>query len=503
MPRLDNLASVAYFLPELCLVAGFLLVVIWDLATEAKTRMRGTVALSMVALAASAGFCAWYWVSGQPQTLLFYGLLSFDSLSHLFRIVFAFVGVLILVLAGPGVEMGAHNKCRRGAGEFAALVLAITFGLNLMAMSRNLLMIYLSMELVSVLSFVLAGFKPRDRKSSEAALKYVIFGAMASGVMLYGMSWLYGFSQSLDLATIAEKVVMETSATGRIPLVVLIGVVCCLAGFGYKISVAPFHQWTPDVYEGAPTSVTSFLSVGPKAAGFAVLIRFFFQGLQATSVQYHGVTPWAMVLGLIAILTMIVGNFTALQQDNVKRMLAYSSVAHAGTMLLGLCVFDQAGMRAIVFYVLVYALMNTGAFLVVLAVAKRSQGDETLQAFAGLGTRAPVLSVAMTIFLFSLAGIPPFGGFIGKFCIFAALIQAGGSWNWTLAVVGVINTVVSLFYYARVLRAMYFTKPRNESPLTVMPLWRVTTVALAVGTLVLGVYWGPVYEIVRRSVAGY
>ena len=456
--------------------------------------------LTLAALATSCGISVGYLYKAVPDQQIFYGLLAFDSYAHLFRVVFACVAAVIIVFAVPAPETGATDKARKGAGEFFALLLVITLGLNLMVMSRNLLMIYISLELVSVLSFVMAGFKLNDRRSSEGALKYVIFGGMASGVMLYGMSWLYGLSRSLDLAEIASRVALDTAESGTIPLAVLVGVICMLAGFGYKISAAPFHMWTPDVYEGAPTSITAFLSVGPKAAGFAVLVRFFHEALEATANVDGELTPWALIAGILAMATMIVGNFTALNQTNVKRMLAFSSIAHAGYMLLGFCVFNESGVRAIIFYIVVYAFMNLGAFLVVAAVAERNGDQEGIETYYGLGSRAPVLALMMAIFLFSLTGLPPFAGFVGKFYIFAALIEAGGNWNWTLAAVGVINSAVSLFYYARVLRAMYLTKPEDESPFDTRRIWSTATIVLAVPTIIIGVYWGPIYDLVARSV---
>jgi NADH-quinone oxidoreductase subunit N len=232
-----------------------------------------------------------------------------------------------------------------------------------------------------------------------------------------------------------------------------------------------------------------------------VLVRFFSEALHATSTAHGELTPWAVIAGLLAMTTMIVGNFTALNQNNVKRMLAYSSIAHAGYMLLGFCVFNESGVRAIVFYLITYALMNLGAFLVVAAVAERNNDKENIEAFYGLGSRSPVLAVMMAIFLFSLTGLPPFAGFIGKFYIFAALIEQGGSWNWTLAVVGVINSAVSLFYYARVLRAMYLTKPEEQaSPFTTRIAWSTTAIALAVPTVLIGVYWAPIYDLVALTI---
>jgi NADH-quinone oxidoreductase subunit N len=361
-------------------------------------------------------------------------------------------------------------------------------------------MIYLSLELVSIISFILAGYKIDNRKSSEAALKYVIFGGVASGIMLYGMSWIFGLCQSLNLADISRRVVALSAAEHKVPEVVFVAVVCMLAGFGYKVSAAPFHMWTPDVYEGAPTPVTAFLSVGPKAAGFAILLRFFADGLAARGSLTGDVpAPWPIVGGLLAMATMTLGNLSALGQNNVKRMLAYSSIAHAGYMLLGFCVFNDAGTAAVLFYVATYCVMNLGAFLVVMAVAEKSGGDETIEAFKGLGTRSPVLALCMAIFLFSLTGLPPFAGFIGKFYLFASLVHVGGSWNWAIAVIGVLNSVVSLFYYARVVKAMYLTPAEAPGGITVRTSFGATTLVLAVPTLVLGVYWGPVYDFVTRS----
>jgi NADH-quinone oxidoreductase subunit N len=500
---LDNLQSLTWFFPEIAITVGVIAIIIWDLISAGLNRIRGIVVITLAALLTS-GFLSLAYLMRQlagltPSMTLFGGLLAFDPFSHLFRMLFAFVAAIVIVFAAPSSETGAGTRKRRGAGEFFTLLLIITLGLNLMVMSRNLLMIYLSLEMVSVISFVMAGFKIDNRKSAEGALKYVIFGGMASGIMLYGMSWLFGISQSLDIGEIGNQIAMATAQNGRVPLVILLGVVCMLGGLGYKISAAPFHMWTPDVYEGAPTSITAFLSVGPKAAGFAVLIRFFEEGVKATT-HYDGrLTPWAMIAGLIAMATMTVGNFSALHQSNIKRMLAFSSIAHAGYMLLGFCVFDQQGKQAIMFYLLTYALMNLGAFLVVAAVAERNGGNEDITTYNGLGSRSPVLAIMMAIFLFSLTGLPPFAGFIGKFYIFASLLHVGGRWNWILATVGVLNSVVSLFYYARVVRAMYLTKPDDKRALTVRVSWGTTIVALAVPTLALGIYWAPIYDFMTAS----
>ena len=503
-PALDNIKSLAYFTPELALCAAVLLIIIWDLVVKGRAKVPGILAIGLSALAVSAGVSVFSLVRDAAPQNLFYGLLAFDRFSNLFRLVFAFVTAAIMIFSIPSDD--PNEPTRRDPGEFFCLLIVLTLGMNLMAESRHLLMIYLSLEMVSVISFVMAGFKINDGKSSEAALKYVIFGGVASGIMLYGMSWIFGLTQSLYLGECATRIAALTAAQGKVPEVVFIGTVCMMAGFGYKISAAPFHMWTPDVYEGAPTAVTAFLSVGPKAAGFAVLIRFFADALSAQEVadatsKVIVESPWPVIAGCLAMATMTIGNLSALGQDNVKRMLAYSSVAHAGYMLLGFCVFNEAGVAAIVFYVVTYCFMNLGAFLVVMAVAERSNGDETVNAFRGLGRRAPIVAVVMAVFLFSLTGLPPMAGFIGKFYIFSALLRAGGTWNWVLAVVGVLNSVVSLFYYARVLRAMYLEKSEVTEPTIVRRLFGTTSVLLAVPTLILGVYWGPVYDFVARSLS--
>ncbi|WP_437956713.1 NADH-quinone oxidoreductase subunit N [Sorangium sp. So ce119] len=497
---LDNLESLAYFAPELGLIAAVLLLVAWDLAAPARLKLGGLVIISLAALGWSGGVGAYFLASDAGPQNLFYGLLAFDRFSNLFRVIFAFVtAAIVLFSVPPSKETGVEPELRRETGEFFTLILVLSLGLNLMAASRHLLLIYLSLELVSVISFVLAGFKINDAKSSEAALKYVIFGGVASGIMLYGMSWIFGITASMRLGECAARIAELTAQQGRVPEVVFVGTACILAGFGYKISAAPFHMWTPDVYEGAPTPVTAFLSVGPKAAGFAVLVRFFWDALGAASAPPAVETPWPVLAGCLAMATMTIGNLSALGQENVKRMLAYSSIAHAGYMLLGFSVFSDAGLAAIVFYVVAYCFMNLGAFMVVMAVAETSGGDETLSAFRGLGRRAPLVAASMAVFLVSLTGLPPMAGFVGKFYLFSALISAGGAWSWVLAVVGVVNSVISLFYYARVLRAMYLEQGERTEPAPVRRLLGAMTCAFAVPTLLLGVYWGPVYDFVARS----
>ena len=510
---MDNVQSLKYFAPELALIGGVLLIIVWDLVAKGRSKITGIVALAAAALLVSGGIgLSALLKDAEPETA-FYGLLAYDKFSNLFRVLFAFItGVVVLFSIPsddkPGVEDEAPrdkelSKFRRDPGEFFALLLVLTLGMNLMASSRNLLMIYLSLEIVSVISFVMAGLKFQDGKSAEAAMKYVVYGGVASGIMLYGMSWIFGITQSLYLGECAERIEAITVATGKVPPVVFVGTVCMIAGFGYKISAAPFHMWTPDVYEGAPTPVTAFLSVGPKAAGFSVLIRFFWDALSAGNMPIiKGApieTPWPVIVGCLAMATMTVGNLSALGQNNVKRMLAYSSIAHAGYMLLGVSVFSKDGVASMAFYVVTYCFMNLGAFLVLAAVAEQNGGDESIDAFKGLGKRSPLMAIVMTIFLVSLTGLPPMAGFVGKFYIFSALVNAGGTWNWAVAVVGVLNSVVSLFYYARVMRAMYLEKSASTDPTVVRRMFGAASIALAVPTLFLGIYWGPAYDFVQHS----
>jgi NADH-quinone oxidoreductase subunit N len=348
--------------------------------------------------------------------------------------------------------------------------------------------------MVSLSSYILAGFLKEERPSNEAALKYVIFGALASGLMIYGASLLYGLTGQTNLLDIRQ--IVATGGLSRPAL--LISVIFIFAGLGYKVSAAPFHMWTPDVYEGAPTAVTAFLSVGPKAAGFALLVRFFFSTFAVPfEAGWRAVTSidWPLLLAVVAAATMTIGNVTALVQTNVKRMLAYSSIAHAGYILMGAVTLNGEGGMAVLFYLTVYYLMNLGAFLVVILVA-RQLGSEDVSAYKGLIHRAPFLAIAMTIFLLSLTGIPLTAGFIGKVYLFAAVVNQKLYW---LAVVGLLNSVVSLYYYAKVFKAMTLDEPPSTEPLAEPVLGRALLAFLVVPTIVFGLYWSPLARITIQA----
>ena len=327
-----------------------------------------------------------------------------------------------------------------------------------MASSSNLLTAYLSLELVSLTSYVLTGFLPHNRRSSEAALKYLIYGGVASGTMIYGMSWIFGMTGSLDYAAIQSALAQQQVSK----VALFMAFIFILAGFGYKMVFVPFHMWSPDVYEGAPTAFTAFLSVASNAAGAAIMIRFFFPGVSRMAAggnwAFVSGIEWPQVLLFVSMITMTVGNLCALNQRNLKRMLAYSGIAHAGYMLMGLAVLNNDGLQAILFYVVVYLIMNLGAFLVVVMIANAT-GNEEIESYRGLAWRGAVLPAAcLAVFLFSLTGLPPFAGFIGKFLLFAVVINQGGTFV-ILAVVAILNSVISLYYYAKIVKTMFLDTP--------------------------------------------
>ena len=343
------------------------------------------------------------------------------------------------------------------------------------------------------MDYLLAGYRFGDRRSSEAALKYVIYGGVAAGVLLYGMSILYGLAGSTHFSAI-QQAVAHTGST----VTVMVAVVLCVAGFGYKVAAVPFHMWCPDVYEGAPTPVTAFFSVGPKAAGFALLLRFFHTGIPSSLA--NGAAPWPRLFILLAFATMTLGNLAAISQSSIKRLLAYSSIAHAGYLLLGFAVLKDEGTRAVLVYLAVYFFMNFGAFSVLSALSETGIG-ETILDYRGLGVRAPFPAAMMTLFLCSLVGLPPFAGFFAKLYVFSALVVHGGALMYGAAVVGVLNSALSLYYYARILRAMYFEAPSDRRGIQVGGLHTGLIAALAAPTAALCLAWSPLIRFIESSLS--
>ncbi|MFC1852895.1 NADH-quinone oxidoreductase subunit N [candidate division CSSED10-310 bacterium] len=413
-----------------------------------------------------------------------------DAWSLFFKLFFEISGFLIVIFS-----LGSKETRGKNQGEYYALLLAVIMGLIFMTSATDLVMILLAMETVGILSYVLVGFNKASSRSGEAALKYLIYGATATGVMLFGMSYLYGLTGTTNLFDIADSIAQ--SETGFTLTVIMLFI---LVGFGFKIAMAPFHMWCPDVYEGAPTPITAFLSVGPKAAGFALLLRFFFSTLTQPALDgaftVVGTFKWPLLIAILSAFTMTVGNLSAITQSNVKRLLAYSSIAHAGYMLMGVVVLHTAGLRAILFYLIVYLFMNIGAFMVVAAI-RDGIGSEEIDDYKGIGRRMPFAPIMLALFLFALTGLPPLSGFIGKFYLFFAVIDAGIYW---LVTVAIINTVISLYYYARIVKAMFFDEGSQTTPVPVTPLQIIVVSISAIPTLILGIYWAPIIDFAEQSI---
>ncbi len=431
------------------------------------------------------------------QQYIFSGMYAVDSFSIFFKALILLSALFVVVFSLQSKEL---NNGKRKLGEFYSLLIALSLGMLLMTGASNLLMMYLALELSSLTSYILSGYKKEVPDSSEASLKYVIYGSLSSGMMLYGISIIYGLTGSLSIYGINEAL-----STGGVNLLALIAAnVLMIVGFGYKISAVPFHFWTPDVYEGSPITITAFLSVASKAAGFAMMMRYFFVtyfNAAARSIEGHFTTlpgfDWTYIIAIISVLTMTLGNLIAIWQKNLKRLLAYSSIAHAGYMLMGVVVLNNEGISAILIYFIVYLFMNLGAFYSVMLIANKI-GSEDIDYYKGLGYRAPFIAVSLSIFLIALTGLPPTAGFVGKLYLFAALINA--KW-FGLALIGVLNSVVSLYYYARVLKNMFLKDPEKDtSPITFQSEHIIVTLLLVIPTIIFGLYFSPIVEIAQASV---
>ena len=468
---MSNLTSLQFFIPEFILsttavVLLLLSLIDWQRKDNVASYVAGIgLALAFMYVMRGAEF-------GSPP--LFWGMIVLDKPAVFFKIIFILTALIVTLFSQRSNEL-SHDQY-----EYHALIVGLVLGMNLLSQSSHILMIYLSLEFVSLMSYILVGYTRNSVRSSEAALKYVLYGAIASGIFLYGASLYYGETGVLDIS----------GAIVSNPLAGLL----MLAGFLYKIAAVPMHAWCPDAYEGAPTPITAFLSVAPKAAGFAVLMR-----VMASLGPQFG---WPTLIAAVSAVTMTFGNLAAIPQMNLKRLLAYSSIAHAGYLLMGVACGTTKGNEAIYFYFIAYLIMNLGAFFVVQIIANnpspialspkgRGEGEgESLDTYKGIGRRGPYgafLGIAMTIFLLSLTGVPPFIGFIGKFYIFSAVIDAKLYW---LAFIGIANSVVSLYYYMRVVKTMFFDAPSDQSAVPLSSK-RLTTAlaAMAIATVFFGLSW--------------
>lgn len=471
MPSRADLWSIG---PELWLAGLGLLVLVVDLFVR-EGRKAGVGALAvgglLLTLIPASTMLAW-----EPRTVLS-GAYAVDGFAVFFKVLTVIATALVILASMDALRT-------RFEGEFYALLVFTALGLVLMAGSTDLVLLAVAIEFVSLTSYVLAGYLKANPKSNEAGVKYFLFGAAASAVMFFGFSILYGLTGTTNLYDIAARLKDAPAPT------LYLAVALMLSGFGFKISMVPFHQWTPDVYEGAPTPVAAFLSVASKAAGFAALVRVLLVAIDPARVD------WVLLMAILAAVTMTLGNLMALPQRNIKRMLAYSSISHAGFLLIGVAAYrGDFGMPGLLIYLLGYMFTQLGAFFVAVLIGAQL-GTDDIPDYAGLARRAPVSAFLMAVFMLSLTGIPPTAVFVGKFYLLAAAVDNGLLW---LAVVGIINSVISLYYYVGVIRAMYVMPAPTESPVPEPATLQVALGIAGLGTLVIGLYPQPIIDLAKNA----
>ncbi len=481
------LLNLALYSPEVILSLTLCFALIIQMASKNPTLTFVTSIIGLVV--AAIDVCT---LSSYVPQFYFSGHLSHDPFSLFFKLFFIIVTLFTLFFGYQSYEIPKDRH-----GEFYLMTLSVSVGMCTLISSVHLLTLYLSLELVSIVSYALAGFRKDHPPSNEAAIKYLLYGAMASGTMLWGLSLLFGLSGSLNLYSIHASLTSSYIS----PLTLITILVFLLFGFGFKMAIVPFHMWAPDVYHGAPTPTAAFFTVAPKAAGFAFFIRVFYilfsdQSSVPTEWTHLAHLNWPGIIAVISAITMTLGNLSALFQKDAKRMLAYSSIAHAGYMLLGLTTLNEEGISAVLFYLVVYFLMNFGAFFVVGMVGNTFKND-SISNFKGLGWKSPAIGIAMAIFLLSLTGIPPLGGFIGKVYLFTALVKKEIYW---LLIIAIINTVISLYYYAYVIREMFLLRPDPQSStIALSSLQMGILLFLTVPTVGLGIYWEPLTVYISKS----
>jgi len=495
--NIPSWSDLQYWRPEAILCCTFLLALLADMVVRGR-RIWVPFMVSVLGLVA-AGAYAIADVSnstGVAHTVMG-NMVVVDGMAMYFRLLFIFIGLATVLFAWTSEEIMGER--RENKGEFFALTVLMTVSMMVMAEAKDLLMLFLSMEAVALVSYVMAGYMRTSLRSTEASLKYVLFGGVSSAIMLYGLSLLYGMTGEVEFAAIRDALL----AGSFDPFGMLVVVVLILVGMSYKIAAVPFHYWAPDVYEGAPTPISGLFSVGPKAAGFALMIRFFYTTFAVASEDGVALVQnidWPLLVAVMAAATMTYGNLVALRQTNVKRMLAYSSIAHVGYFLMGFVLLNSDGLAGILFYLLVYTLMNLGAFFFVAAINNHLKSEE-LSDYAGIGFRAPWAGVMMVIFLGSLTGVPPFAGFVGKLYLFTAVMDK--QWFWLVIIAGV-NSVVGLYYYFKVVRAMFLTEPAagaDASPLKLSWLQYVVLIVLAIPSVGLGLFFGEFKALADAAIA--
>ena len=466
--------------PELVLAGGLCLVLMLDLFIDERKKWMLTAISSFTLLAAMVPVLMLALSETEVRTM-FDGRYVVDNFSLVMKAVFLLAGYVVVLLSSSHIEQGEYWR-----GEYWFLLLTSLLGMLMMASSRDLVSIFVALEFLSIPAYMLAAWRKRDPKSNEAGVKYFLLGVFASAVMLYGMSLMYGVANSTLLTEIGAKF----TATGEFSAVHALAVVFVVVGFAFKVSAVPFHTWAPDTYEGAPTPVTAFLSVASKAAGFVALVVLLYTAFPLAQ------DIWQPFIWVLSALTMTIGNVLALKQNNIVRMIAYSSISQGGFVLMPLAVAGLAGsgttaLRSVVLYMIVYAATNLGVFAIILAVSNKTRSGE-ISSYGGLFSYAPTLGVLMTLFLASLAGIPPLGGWIAKFVAFQSLIQSQSTWGYALAVVGAVNSVVAFGYYGNVMREIWMRPvPDNDTTLISVPgSLKLVLVITAGATLVFGILPG-------------
>lgn len=479
MPPGVSSSDFVNILPELVLTAGSLLVLIADvLVPRGRRAMLGWITLGVI----GATFVSFFWPVPiyRLHVEIAHGLLAVDRFALFFKVVFLFAAAITVLMSMHYLEIEGASP-----GEYYFLVLCATLGMMIMAGGIDLISLFIGLETMAVSFYILAGFIKPSQRSNEAAVKYFLLGAFSLGILLYGMSLMYGLSGTTNLRVMAASF----ESIQKDPRLIL-AVILLVAGVGFKIAAVPFHMWAPDVYEGAPTPITAFLSVGSKAASFAMLIRIFVEGLPAVA------SDWRLLFWVLSIVTMTVGNVAAVTQTNVKRMLAYSSIAHAGYVLMGIVAGTARGITATLVYLMIYSFMQLGAFAVIVMLRRRDAAGDELKDFSGLAFRNPFAAFAMLLFMLSLGGIPPTAGFMGKFWLFSAAIDAHYYW---LAVIGVLNSAISLYYYVRLVVFMYLKKETMGSEPVMTPALAIVLSVAVAATLVLGVYPRVLFEVAEAS----
>ncbi len=463
-------------MPEIVMTCLALLILLSELVIKRKE----TIAFLSIVSAAVVT----YLLAGSAGTT-FKGMFIADGYSLFFKLIFMLNVVLTVLISVKYIAIEKVNF-----GEYYSLILFSTLGMMLMASAGDLITLYLGLELMALSTYVLAGFLRHDIKSNEAAMKYFLLGAFASAFLLYGTSMIYGLTGTTDLKAISSYI--SSNGLSGNPVLMLSMIMFAVA-FSFKIAAVPFHMWAPDVYEGAPTSITAFMSVGPKAAGFAVLGRVFMTAFGAARIE------WTGILIPIAILTMAVGNIVAISQTNIKRMLAYSSIAHAGYVLLGIIAGTSEGMASVLNYMFIYAFMNIGAFAVVIMLRSEGFKGDDISDYEGLAKTHPLAAALMLVFMFSLTGIPPTAGFMGKFYLFMSAVSAGYTW---LAVTAVIFSAISAYFYLRIVMYMYMKEPKTEVQLSVSHGVALALAITVIAVLFIGVLPSAVINFARIS-AGF